>query len=455
MSKKTMQTSLGERILYGLYAFGAILSYYAIYSYFQLYLTDIGIAPAVVGTIFMVAKVWDAVNDPMFGVAVDKVHMKGGKFIPWLKIGAFAIPLTTIFMFVIPSGISMTFKIIWALVSYILWDLAYTMYDAPVNALATVTTSDSNERNRLYAIASFGVYFGGILVAILVPMLYPSIGWNVTIVALSVISLVSMIPLPFKAKERVKAEQEKDPSIKEILSNMIHNKYLLIVTLAAIIGSVTSFSATVQGYFAIHCLGDTSMMTPLALASTFPVLLVVFFVPKVIDKHDKFRVYIVTRILNIVLSLVIYFLGYKNLMIFFVLVVIRAFIDAFWAQIGVLFVADCVEYGQFKLGERNEGVAFSLKAFTNKMVVALAGSIGMFLLGAIGFVAGEGVVQTQAVVNGIWFLYAFCPIIGSAISIVLMLILYKLRDVDINLMKKANSGEITKEEAEGSFKYRF
>jgi len=455
MAKKIMQTTFGERFLYGLYAFGAILSYYAIYSYFQLYLTDIGLSAVVVGTIFIISKVWDAVNDPMFGVIVDKVHLKGGKFIPWLKLGAIAIPLTTILMFIIPSGLSMTFKIIWALVSLIFWDLAYTMYDTPINALATVATTDTNERNRMYAGAGFGVYLGGILVAILVPMLYPVIGWSFTIIALSILCFISMIPLPFKAKERVSAIQDNNPSVMEILTNLIKNKYLLICTMAAIISSVTSFSTTVQGYFAIHCLGDASMMTPLALCTALPVLLVVFFVPKVIDKHDKFRVYILTRIVNIILSLAIYFLGYENLAVFFILVVIRAFNDAFWAQIGVMFVADCVEYGQFVTGERNEGVSFSLKAFTNKMVVALAGSIGMFLLGAIGFVSGEGVAQTAEVVNGIWFLYSFCPIIGSVIAIVLMLVLYKLRDVDVNLMKKANSGEITKDEARAAFVNKF
>ena len=78
MTKKVMQTTFGERFLYGLYAFGAILSYYAIYSYLQLYLTDIGISAAAVGVIFIIAKVWDAVNDPMFGVIVDKANLKGG-----------------------------------------------------------------------------------------------------------------------------------------------------------------------------------------------------------------------------------------------------------------------------------------------------------------------------------------------------------------------------------------
>ena len=88
------------------------------------------------------------------------------------------------------------------------------------------------------------------------------------------------------------------------------------------------------------------------------------------------------------------------------------------------------------------------------MVVALAGAIAMFLLGAIGFVSGDGVTQTVEVVRGIWFLYAFCPVIGAVISVIMMLILYKLRDHEINLIKKVNIGEMSREEAEASFSRR-
>lgn len=79
------QTKLrfSERMSFGLYSFGTILSYYLIMSYLQLYMTDIGIAAEVIGVVFIFAKVWDAVNDPIFGVMVDKVHFKSGKYLPW------------------------------------------------------------------------------------------------------------------------------------------------------------------------------------------------------------------------------------------------------------------------------------------------------------------------------------------------------------------------------------
>lgn len=183
MSKIKFATSGGERFRIGMFAFGAILSYYIIYSYFQLFLTDfVGIAPGVVAIIFAIAKVFDAVNDPIFGVIVDKYNPKGGKYVPWLKIASIAIPITTIIIFLNPVGASfpMWAKIAWALLSYVLWDLSYTMYDAPLNSLIIVTSGNTDERNHLVALTSFMVYLGGLLIVILVPMLYPTFGWAIT-----------------------------------------------------------------------------------------------------------------------------------------------------------------------------------------------------------------------------------------------------------------------------------
>ena len=89
-------------------------------SYLQLYMTDIGISAVAVGLIFIFAKVWDAVNDPIFGVMVDKVNLKGGKYRPWLRISTIAIPVTTVLLFIVPANASIQAKIIWSSVAYVL-----------------------------------------------------------------------------------------------------------------------------------------------------------------------------------------------------------------------------------------------------------------------------------------------------------------------------------------------
>jgi Na+/melibiose symporter-like transporter len=161
-------------------------------------------------------------------------------------------------------------------------------------------------------------------------------------------------------------------------------------------------ATALNGYFAIYCLGGEFWITPLSLAIAIPVLLASLFVPKLFVKHDKFKVYIITRLASILVNVVIYLTGYGNIVLLLSLIVIRQLFAAVWGISSIMFVADCVEYGQFITGARAQGVTFSLKAFTNKIVVALSGSLAMFGLAAYGFVSGAGAVQTPETVGGIW-----------------------------------------------------
>lgn len=452
--KNDFITSRFERTSVGLYAFGTILSYYMIMSYLQLYMTNIGISAVAVGLIFIFAKVWDAVNDPIFGVMVDKVQLKGGKYRPWLRISTIAIPVTTVLLFIVPANASVQAKIIWSSVAYVLWDTAYTMCDVPMNSIVTAMTESSFERNKMYSLNAFFVYLGGLLVAIAVPMMYPTIGWGMTAILLSAISMLTMAFVGFKARERYTPKSDKEASVKDIILSLVHNKYLLIYTLSAIVGSIFDFSSSLNAYMAIHCLGDASYITPLSLASAVPVLFVVLFVPKLIEKTEKFRTYIVTRIATIVVSLVIYLVGYQNFGLLLILIVLKTLFTSVWGIMAVMFIADCVEYGQYRNGERNQGIAFATKAFTNKIIVAITGSLAMFGLAACGFVEGEGVVQSARTVQGIWNLYSLGAIVGSVFSM-LILIGYKLRDADVKTMIRFNKGEITREEAEAAFTRKF
>ena len=441
-------TTQGERISYGLYSFGTILVYYHVASFLQIYLTNIGITAVTVGIIFMVAKVWDAVNDPVFGVMVDKIQFKKSRYKPWLRIASVSIPIATILLFVIPAQASPQIKIIWASAAYVLWDTAYTMADVPLAALAIAMSENEHERNKLYSLSAFFVCLGGALTAVMVPMLFPAIGWGATSIIVAVLCFLSMLPLHLKVKERHAPPQNQELSIAELFRVLFKNKYLLVFTLSSIIGSTTNFTMTLVGYFAVHNLGSEALITPLSLAAAAPLLIVSLFLPKLYAKTEKFKVMLISRGISVVFDFIIYFfVGYSNVVLLLVLITIRQLFFAVWGLSGVIFVADCVEYGHFKSGQRVEGISFSVKAFTNKLVVALSGSLCMFALGAYGFIEGEGVVQSARTVQGIWDLFALWPAIGSILAIAILLLFYKLKDSDLKLMMRANNGEISRDEA--------
>ena len=136
------QSTKKEYVAYCLFFLGQNLLWgYA--GYIETFLTDIGIAAAAAAAILIVPKIWDAVNDVLFGYIVDRHMFKNGqKFMPWVRIGTSAVGITTVALFAIPEGISYTGKIVWFLVAYILFDLCYTILDAPAFAVTTVMTSN-------------------------------------------------------------------------------------------------------------------------------------------------------------------------------------------------------------------------------------------------------------------------------------------------------------------------
>ena len=442
------QTGKAERFSYGLYFFGQLIFYGIIVQFLQLFMTDSGIPAIVVSGIFIIAKVWDAVNDPMFGVIVDRSRLKKGKYIPWVRLSTFLIPMATIFVFAMPKSMSVTWKAVWITLGYVLWDASYTMCDVPIFALATSMTSEQKERDWLYVFNRFFTFVGGIFAILVIPQLYPRIGWPLTAVAMSAIAMLTMLPIGFLAKERAFTETEKEPSIRELLNYLKSNKYLLLFNGATIIASLTATGGTVSNYVAIHCLGSTDWISYIALLMLLPMLITIIVVQAIIDKIDKLKIYVGSCIISVILGIVTYFAGYENVVLFCILVSVKTIFSSAAGVLGVMFTADCAEYGHYKTGSRAQGMSFSVQTFTAKITGALSGAIGMAALAAIGFVEGEGAVQSASTIKGLWALYTLIPCIATTAAVVFLLVFYKLSSKDAEIMGKANRGEITREEAE-------
>ena len=107
---------------------------------------------------------------------MDKVHFKKGKFLPWLRMSVIAIPVSTILLFVIPTGIPLVAKVIWATLAYMLWDTAYTLCDVPIFGIVTTMTLDQKERVSLNSIGRIFAIFAGIVTGILLPLVRQSLG---------------------------------------------------------------------------------------------------------------------------------------------------------------------------------------------------------------------------------------------------------------------------------------
>lgn len=438
-----------EHFTYSLFFFGQNLLW-GFAGLVVTYLTDIGLTAALAGTILIVPKIWDAVNDTIFGVIVDKTRFKNGqKFLPWVKIGVAAIGVTTLLMFAIPASTPQTLKIIWFVVAYILFDAAYTMLDAPAFALPTVMTNNIQERTALVSGNKLWAMVGGVLAAVLVPMLQKKLGWFGAGCLFIIGGVILMLPLLFCAKERQSEEQKKEEEVtfKQMLNYLGKNKYLLIALVAMLLFGLTAVESALSIYIARICFGNQSLGTVLAACVALPVILISAIIPPLARKIDKFWILVIGIASSIVINVITYFVGFSNVTMAIVFTALKCMGLAFWQVIIYMLVADTVEYGTYKSGTRAAGITFSLQTFVSKLKNALISSLVAYSLALTGFVEGENAVQPAGVAEGIWGIFTFLPVIGYAIALAVLLIGYKLRDDSVQVMAKYNSGEITYEEA--------
>lgn len=450
-------TSKKERFAYCLFFLGQnILWGYA--GYVETFLTDVGIAAATAAFILLVPKLWDAINDMIFGYLIDRTQFKNGqKFIPWVRIGVTAVGITTVALFAIPQSMNQTVKVVWFLVAYILFDISYTILDAPAYAVTTVMTSDVQERTAIIAGGKLWAMIGGVVATLLVPMLRPKLGWFVACVVFVVVSVLMMVPMMFAVKERHSetATAETNPSFNEIVHYLKCNKYLIVTLVAMLLLGVASLEQKMAIYMGRICLGQENTATLVAAGAAVSVIVVSAVIPVLSKKWDKFYVLIAGMIFTIVMNVVAYFVGYDSLVMAIVMTMFKCSGLGFWSVVIYMLIADTVEYGTYKTGTRAAGISFSLQTFVAKLKNGIIGSVVLFSLAAVGFVEGENVVQPAGVADGVWALFCLLPAVGFAIALVILLAFYKLRSNEVQIMSLYNNGEISKEEAEAALKDKY
>lgn len=461
--KSGYMTTPLERGSYWSYFIGQNVYYNLTAAFISTYLAMQGISLAKAATVLLIVKVWDAINDPLFGYIFDKVKFKNGqKCMPWLRIAVLFIPVVTIAVFAIPAGLSETGKLVWFGVSYILWDTVYTLTDVPAYSMLTTMTDNLQERSTLLAINRIFSGVGGALYSVVLTWLISeAVGLSVTwsVVILSVFSALTMVPICIFGKERNyhPEEEEESFSLRQMFSYLGKNKYLLIYYGGYFVTDGLKTSGAVALFAAFYLFGSANFNIVLSAVGMVPGFLVALVMPTLIKRFDKFKMLVISNILNIVLGLAIYFGGWENQVYFLVLTVIRSIPLSIAGNLYFMFTPDCAEYGQYKSGISAKGITFSIQTFTVKITSAIATSLALFLLGLFSWVNVEaesfaqleemGIRQSETAMQGLWFVYALVPVIGLILSAIFFLF-YKLNDKDVQIMAKCNSGEITREEAE-------
>ncbi|MDR3644159.1 MAG: glycoside-pentoside-hexuronide (GPH):cation symporter, partial [Clostridia bacterium] len=421
---------------YGSFFFGQNIIYVLQFQFLTYYYTEsVGLSIASTTLLLLVARVLDAVYDPVMGAIVDKHPFKSDKYLPWIRIATYFVPLSLVFVFV-NVGQTYNQKLIYAYVTYILWGMLYTISDSPLFSLSTAMTNHVYERDKLIAFGRFAAALAAISSSVFMS-LKGGIGWTGSIGIYALLAFICMMPLQFAARERVRYKRSKDITFAKIYRFLFKNKKLLIYYIGFLAISSTNTLQTMAAYFANSNLGNENIVTVIMAVSILPVLIIAPMLPMLIKKFGKKNLTVFSCVMAIMLCIVQYFAGYGVFAVFLTIAAVRVVFMQIPLLIYGMFTADCIEYGAYINGERTEAVSFSVQTFVTKLASALCGTICLQLLGAFGYVE-KVKEQTPFALSGIWILMSLVPVAGYAVMLIIMLFFYNLSEQQVAQMSAVN-----------------
>lgn len=398
-------------------------------AYFLTFCTyALGIDATWMAGLFLVARLWDAINDPIIGSFPDRWHLGKGKdkFTPWIKLFMIPLALSGVLCFAkVPfEGVMLHAYVAFA---YVLFGMSYTGTSMPFGAMANVVTVDPVQRSKLSRARSIGGGLVGSMALGAVPVLcYKNnqiLPGRFTLLAVifGICSVVSYLLLCTMTKERVreeKAEGEKF-EFKKLLKMVLKNRPLIGVMIATI-GSMLTITGSSQTYSYIYkeVYGNAAMAT-VSMVFSIPFMIVVFpLIPKMVSKFGKRDVILYTAVLSFAFSVVRMFIYIENVYVYTVLNIMTllgqtAFTMLIWA-----LVSDCLDYSEWKTGMRSDGSMYSMYTFSRKIGSTIASTGIAAGLGMVGYVSGENVVQTAEAVKGIYYLCNAIPTLCYALILV-------------------------------------
>lgn len=416
--------SLKEKVGYGMGDAGSCMIWSVLALYLTWFYTDVyGLDPSIVGTLFLVIRIFDAFSDPVMGAVCDRTKSRWGKFRPWLLWMALPFGLGAIAMFTTPD-LSMNGKIVYAWVTYLIMSLIYTAINIPYCSVAGVITLNQKER---MGCLSWRFFLNGLATLIVSSTILPLTDWlgngnrasgfQMTMIIMGTAATFMFLFCFSSIKERVVAVKEND-SLRRDLKDIVKNdQWLLMITItflnvfpAFIRGAVTIYYAS---YVMQASVGFITFFMALGVACN---MLGSVIAKPLTDRFDKVKLF---RIINVILGILSFALWFVDpasltpLLTLFIIINILHLIQSgpiLWAM-----MSDVDDYGDWKFGKRLTGISFAGNLFMLKMGLAVAGAIVAWVLSWTGYIANKP-EQNPQTIEGIIIMFSLMPMVSYFIS---------------------------------------
>ncbi|WP_276903404.1 MFS transporter [Faecalibaculum rodentium] len=419
------KVSRREYLGYFSYGFGQCFSYGLLGSFILFFYTDIlGISALAASTIFLIARVWDAVNDPMVAGFMDTRRTKSGKFKGYLKFAPLFVVISTILCFFSPD-LAIQWKVLYAAITYILWGTVYTVSDIPFWSVSAVITNDPQTRTSLVTAANLGVFAGIGMVGSLVPLLVGLFGqesladgYFMAVILIMIAGYAFMMFGATTIRERVEPSAGEKVTMKDVFRNLLVNRHLFKMLAIFFLNLFMNIVNGIILYFFIYNMGNEGLMSIYGLMGTFAAL-GFFLIPNLTKKFRKKDLLAGIIVLDIVVRIVFFMTGYENVPMLLVMLMLTQLFHASLGPVMSSMIAETIEYSEVKTGRRCEAITFSGQTFMGKLSAAIAGSLTGLILIAIGYVP-EAAVQSPGTLNGLFMVVSLLPVAGGLIRLVIL-----------------------------------
>lgn len=402
------------------------------------YTKVLGISAGVVGVMFVVVRLLDAVTDVTMGRIVDRMRPgKDGRFKPWIRRMCGPVALASFLMY--QSGLSdasMTVKIVYMYVTYILWgSIFYTSINIPYGSMASVISDNAEDRATLSTFRSLGATFASLVIGVLAPLLVYTKdvngnqiveGSRMTFVAgvFSLGAILCYVLCYMLTTERIQISPQKGDAksgIGSTLKRLATNRALLGIILASILLLLASLlTQAINQYVFLDYFNNNAGISVMSAVGIIPALFMAPFVLPITRGVGKKEASAIGCILAGAASILLYFLHVKNMWLFILISVIGYTGFSFFNLVVWSLITDVIDDLEVKSGTREDGTVYAMYSFARKLGQAAAGGLGGFALAMTGY--DETVqVQTREVADGIYNVATLYPgVLYIAVGLVLL-----------------------------------
>lgn len=402
------KVSLISKLAYGMGDVGCNFSWMFVGNFLMIFYTDVfGIGMGAVATLMLVSRFWDAINDPIIGSLTDKTRTRWGRFRPWLLFGAPITALVLVLTFWAHPDWSQTAKIIYMAVTYCILVLGYTCVNLPYGTLCGAMTQDIDERASLNTSRSVSAMIAiGIINIVTVPLIEWFGGENAGYGYLSVAILYGIIFAAchlfcfHKTREVVEVPREQRLPLRVQLKAVMKNRpYLLALLGQLLFGFILYGRNADMLYYFTYVEGSANLFSFYSLAIIVPSIIGAACFPMVFRwTENKGWTASIFALLTGLTMIGLYFFSPQDSAIpFYLLAALSQFFFSGFNTAIYAIIPDCVEYGEWKTGIRNDGFQYAFVSLGNKIGMALGTSLLALALGSAGYVSNA--VQNDTVVS--------------------------------------------------------